>query len=82
MASNSAGALHTADSVRSNTKPYFGSKGLHVFLEEVDGLINPGRNGGEDHVQAGLSAEAGGHLDHGVCIGGGDAQNASGNCEH
>jgi len=45
---------------------YSGREGVHVVLQEVDGLVDPSRDGGENHVQTGLGAEAGGHLDHGV----------------
>lgn len=60
-----------------NETSYFGCKRLHVFLEEVDGLVDPGRDGGDNHVETGLRAEAGGHLDHCVWIQGGERDGQS-----
>lgn len=41
-------------------------EGVHVFLQEVNSLIDPGGDGGENHVETGLRAETRGHLDHSV----------------
>lgn len=51
-----------------NETSYFGCKRVHVFLEEVDSLVDPDGDGGENHVETGLGAEAGRHLDHCVWI--------------
>ena len=45
---------------------YSGCERVHVFLLVVNGLVDPSWDGGENHVEAGLGAETGHHLDHGV----------------
>lgn len=52
--------------VRQSETSYSRCERVHVLLQELNGLVDSSRDGGEDHIEAGLRAEARGHLDHRV----------------
>lgn len=52
--------------MRQSETSYFRRERVHVFLQEVNGLVDSSGDGGENHVETGLRAETRGHLDHGV----------------
>ena len=63
---NSPNGEHPLNVVPCQTL-YLGGEGVHAVLEVAHRLEDVCGDGGEDHVHAGLCAEAGGHLQQSVC---------------